>query len=254
MFCKTIKYSGIILILLITGCTKKDELTLPVRIHLQLGGNLTTCNHLDDNYVPNYTLVFDRCAIGIKKMHFEGIREAGKEFIFDTDPELNLPAFGFSGQNELISDFDIPQGIYDTLSWEIYLKNITAGELADEAEPSLQNSGLYIKGFYNHIWYTPDILVDSILSIPFIFIVPDTELFIFKSLNKNIFKEGTDCTQKLLFDFTGAFISINPKRFEESEISGEYPDDKIIISGIKNTLLYNDLLKELKLKLQIHIY
>lgn len=253
MVLKKIKLSVIVLILFIYGCTKKDPLTLPVRIHLQVGCNLVQCYYSDDPYFPTYTLTLKRCEIGIQRMHFEGIREAGDKYFFDTDPKLNLPVFGFIEQYEPVSEFDIPQGIYSPLSWEIYLKRITFSELADQAEPALQNAGLYIKGFYNHVSYLQNGLVDSVLSIPFIFVVPDAEPFIFRSLEVNIFNSGEEYTQKLLFDFTDAFESINPDRFEEAEITGEYPNDKIIISNEKNTLLFNDMLKELKSRLQIHI-
>ncbi len=54
MILNKIKLVIIILILFISGCTKKDELTLPVKIHLKIGSNLENQEWVD---IPEDTIL-----------------------------------------------------------------------------------------------------------------------------------------------------------------------------------------------------
>src|SRR5512142_1233454 len=101
------------LILLIAGCTKKDELTLPVRVYLKIGivsgGSASTG--------PEY-LDFNECQIGIQGIGYEGKREAVGDVYFETDPKVDLKTITFL-EPVIVTEFDIPQGVYNYMKWDI---------------------------------------------------------------------------------------------------------------------------------------
>ena len=81
----------ITLILFIAGCREKDELTLPVKVSLNIGFFSGGDGDPFDTYV-----YFTEGQIGIQKIQFEGRREAGRDVFFETDPNINLSTFEFN--------------------------------------------------------------------------------------------------------------------------------------------------------------
>jgi hypothetical protein len=250
--CK-IKLAGLILILFLAGCREKDELTLPVRIHLKFYGILS-----NPQWVPFPEAAFLEMTegkIGIQKIEFEGIRETGGNVSFETDPDISLPVLGFTGQFELISDFDIPQGVYNTFKWDIYLKSIEPDESINNNDIDSLGTGLFIKGNYHHIWWNLEEYgeEDSVYTIPFIFFGPDTGLY--SDFKSNVVLSGNkDYEVVLQFNLADAFESISSESLEVAEISGDGLNQKVIISKEKNKYLYDDFCSRLRISFSLHYY
>lgn len=226
-----IKLLLITLILFLAGC-QKDDLTLPVRVSLKI--RYFSDNTLDFNFTEGQ--------ISIKRIEFEGIRETGGNVFFETEPDINFPALEFGLQPEIISDFDIPQGIYNHMRWDIYLKKIVTDELIDYNVTDSLNTGLVIKGYYDPWLYSLNYepITDS---IPFIFAVDDTEQFGVRSYDiyinsRIVLSEDKDYEAILWLNLSYAFGSISSVSFMEAEISGDSEHPVVIISSSKNKDLY----------------
>jgi len=229
------KLVSIILILFIAGC-QKDDLTLPVRVSLKI------------RYFSDYTTDFNftEGQISIRRIEFEGIRETGGNVFFKTEPDINFPALEFRLQPEIISDFDIPQGIYNHMRWDIYLKKIVTDELIDDIVTDSLNTGFVIKGFYEawmYDWEYNEVITDS---MPFIFAMDDTEQFGVRSYDVYnnstiVLSESKDYEAILCINLSYAFGSISVS-FMEAEISGDSEHPVVIISSSKNKDLYMKIL------------
>ena len=257
MILNKIKLVIIILMLFIYGCTK-DELTLPVKIHLKIGSNLEKEEWVDipeDPIFESAYFEFTSGRIAVQKILFEGIREAGGDVFFETDPEIDSLTLGFIHQFKSISDFDIPQGIYNTFKWDIRLKKLETNELIDNDDTASLNTGLIIRGYYNHVWWSQEDIfeVDSAYVIPFILAIHDTEMFSFITSNI-VLSENKDYVVNLLFDFAYAFDSISSKSFEEAEISGDSLNQRVIISKGENKYWYDTILNRLRLSSRLYVY
>jgi hypothetical protein len=221
-----IKLASITLILFIAGCREKDDLTLPVRVYFKIGISPENIN--SDTY-----LSFNDGQIGVKKIQFEGKREAGEDIYFETDPKMNLPTLAFSiSENPVISGFDIPQGIFNYMRWDINLKKIVNEGLIDTDSLSI---GLVISGTYKYLNGSHSHVIIAI---------DDTEQFNVRSDDSDdntrivlsVNKDHYDAILLLAPDY--AFRSISRESLEEADISG----DSVIISRNKNKYLYDNLL------------
>ena len=240
-----IKLTGIILLLFIAGCIKeKDELTLPVRIHLRI------CFASETFSMDNY-LSLDQAMIGIQRIQFEGKREAGEDVFFETDPNMNLPAFPIykSGLKTKIYDFDLPQGVYNYMKWDITLKKTDIG-INDDKTYSL-SIGLFISGFF---YYYPDpILWDNSIA-PFIIAIDDTEQLSVRAYNQDgnsriVLSRNKDYDAIIILSPFYAFSSISQQSLEEA-IS--HPNRRyILISSNSNEDLYENLLNQITLSAKV---
>jgi hypothetical protein len=219
-----IKLVIITLILFIAGCTEKDELTLPVKVYFKIG--ISPDNSLNTEYLD-----FTKCQIGIQSIQFEGKREAGTDIFFETDPNMNLQTLSFTQQPLIISIFNIPQGIYNYMKWDISMKCIDTEGLIDDHYPCI---GIVISGDYTSLDGS---------KIPFIFAIDEPELFSVRSYDPNdnstiVLSVNKEYEATVLFAPEKAFSSISRESFEEAEISGDSGNPKIIISSSKNKGLY----------------
>lgn len=240
----------IILVLFMAGCTEKDELTSPVRVHFKI----TLTESVWDWGLSGCTEYFDftEGRILIQKIRFEGKRETGEGIFFETDPDIDLPiiAFGvehYGGPPALITDFDIPQGIYDYWKWDIYMEKIAIDELI--ADDDSQDIGLVIKGSFNKTWWSEEWFVyDSTYAIQVLLAIDATEQFSVMSCNvhdsQEIALSGWGDRQAILFlDPYDAFEPIKRESIEEAEVSSDINGQPIIIiSSDKNKHLYEDIL------------
>jgi hypothetical protein len=223
---------SISLVLFITGCIEKDELTLPVNIDFKI--NISE-NSLKDEY-----LTFTGGKIGVRRIQFEGKREAGGDVFFETDPNINLPllTFNTSAQPVTISGFNIPQGIFNYMKWDINLKGILIDEINDDDDVDSPYIGLVISGTYSYL---------SSSSIPFIIAIDDTELLSVKSFDQDgnsriVLSVNKDYEAILLLDPAYAFQSISRESLEEADVSDDSGTPIIVISSDENEDLYEDLL------------
>jgi hypothetical protein len=228
-----IKLAGITLILLIAGCIEqeKDDLTLPVRVHFRIG---LKADH-DES-----AIIIGISNIGIQDIQFEGIREAGGNVYFETDPKMDLSFNGYTLKNLPIFDYDIPQGIYNYMRWDIALKRIvTPAELEDDAD-SL-SLGLVLYGSYE--------LMDDPWYIPVIFAIDDTEEFIVRFADRIALSSNKDY-KVTMFLHRNAFRLLN---YEDAEITGEGDFQRIIITSTKNKDIYEKILYQLNRSASVDI-
>jgi hypothetical protein len=234
MILNKIKLVIITLILFLNGCTEKDDLTLPVKVDFKIG--------ISDNPSKDEYLTFTGGKIGVRRIQFDGKREAGGDVFFETDPKINFSqlAFNASSQPVTISDFDIPQGIFNYMKWDINLKEIVIDELIEDDDDDTDSPeiGLTISGVYTYL---------SSISIPFIIVVDIAEQFSVKSFDPDgnstiVLSVDKYYEAILLLDPAYAFHSISRESLEEADVSDNSGIEIIIISSDENEDLYEDLL------------
>jgi hypothetical protein len=239
-----IKLVSITLILFIAGCKEKDELTLPVKVNLTIGISTS-------DLMPDY-LYFEEGKIGIRRIQFEGKREAGGDVFFETDPKMNFPKFPFWSfkHSQPISDFDIPQGIYYYMKWDIDLKKIVIDEFTEinDITDSL-SIGLILSGYY---------IRDEVSWIPLIIAIDDTEQFSVRSCTPDgsstiVLSGNKDYEANLALYLDYAFSSISRESLEEA-ISNVNGEQLIVISRNKNEDLYANLLYRIFISARIMVY
>jgi len=230
MLPRTFRLAGLFLVLLSVGCTKKDEFTVPVSIQFQIG--IKPFGELSD---PGY-FHFNWVHVLIGRIEFDGKREAGGDVFFQTDPHLDGPFLEFDTKPVVITSLDLPQGIYNPMLWDIYLKKIEGLGLTGM---DLPKTGLIIYGGYE---YTDGTAIDVFVCIN------DTELLSFRSYTSEFESEivlsaGRTYNVILLFDLYNAFLPVSRESVEMAETSpGINGEPVIIISSNKNKNLYDHLL------------
>jgi hypothetical protein len=220
----------VLLFLLITGCTKKDDLTLPVKVYFKIGVTQNSPYSAD-------SFNFDECKIGIQSIGFVGKREAGGDYYFETDSKMNLETITFM-QPVQVAVFDIPQGIYYYMKWALTMKCVNPEGLDDGRDESDPCIGVTISGNYMTTYGVP---------IPFILAIDEAEQFEISASDpegKSIIALSVDREYEatVLFDPEYAFNSITREAFESTESSVINGHQTIIISSHKNTDLYMILL------------
>ncbi len=230
-------------------------------MHFRIGIEKLNYRYGGFPYVEYFS--FTKGRIGIQMIGFEGKREAGGDIYFETDPKINMPTIEFGEKPTLISVYDIPQGIYNYMKWDIYLKKIVSDQLIDYDDTDSLNTGIVIEGNFVQEWWDEDDgwwdLLDSVSIKPFILEIRDTEQFSVKAYPSNpyrsiVLSENTDYIATLLLDLPYAFDSISRESFEEAEISGYSEHPVVIISRNKNKYLYDIILNRLELSSSVYIY
>jgi hypothetical protein len=230
MLPRTFRLAGLFLVLLSAGCTKREEFTVPVRVQFEVG--IKPSGELAD---PGY-FHFNWVHVLIGRIEFDGKREAGGDIFFQTDPHLEGPYLEFDTKPVTITSLDLPQGIYNPMLWDIYLKKI---EISGLTGMNLPNTGMIIYGGYE---YTDGTAIDVFVCIN------DTELLSFRSYNPEYESEIVLSADRsyhviLLFDLYNAFLPVSRESVEMAEKStGINGEPVIIISSNKNKNLYDHLL------------
>jgi hypothetical protein len=227
------KLLSLILVLFIAGCIDKDELTLPVKVYFKVGISS------DISLKTKYLNLFE-CRVGIQSIQFEGKREAGGDIFFETVSTLNMQTLSFL-QPIIISDFDIPQGIYNSMKWDISMKCIDTEGLIDDNDEESSCIVILISGDYTYM--------DGSV-IPFIFAI--SEPVQFSVLAYNLYGDSEialsvnkEYEATVLITPENAFNSIPRQSFEKAGISGEIGYTKIIISSSNNEDLYEFILNRI---------
>lgn len=226
-----LKLVVIILVLATAGCIKKDDFTLPVKVSFKIGISPDESFYLD--YID-----FTGCRIGIQKIGFKGNRELGGNVHFETDPAMNLQTLSCNEQPATISTFDIPQGVYYFMQWDITVKCIDTGGLIDDRDESYPCIGILLIGNYMSL---------SGSVIPFIFAIDKPEMFRVQSYDPTgepviVLSVDKEYEAVVYFAPEKAFTAINRQSLEEAEISGDISNPKIIISSSMNVELYQIML------------
>jgi len=261
MMARISKIIGIILILFLAGCTKDDELKLPVKTDLVMEFAYPLGYAFQDSFDGHIqeTRFFKTSGglIGIQKIDFEGIREAGENIFFETDLEMVMPITDIMFDKAVISNFDLPQGVYKYMRLDIYLQSVADEWFIDEetVSPELKlNTGFVIEGAYGHSWIDWDdpLLPINSFSIPVFIAIDKTERFTFRTFKGAVIKQP-DCEIRLSFVLENVLTSLDYTSFEEAEISGEGSNQKIIISSTHNRDLYEIVLYRLGLSTGMYV-
>ena len=160
---------------------------------------------------------------------------------------LDLPTIEFGGliDKALVTEFDIPQGIYNSMKWDIYLKNIPTNELIAEDDLDLLHKGIVIQGFIYQRWHRRiwGLGPDSASTIQILFAIHDSVLFSIMSYPDRLISENSVHEAILRLDPYYAFEPINQESIEEAEISSDINGHPLlVISSDKNKQLYEILL------------
>lgn len=258
-----IKLAVFFFVLFITGCTKKDELKLPVTIHFKIEFRQPVAQwQYGQNQSISELFTVEACHIGIRGIRLEGKREAGGDVFFETDPRITQMNLILTDPMDPVSiiSFDIPQGIYDYMKCDIFLSNIPSDELIRAYNIDYEKTGIIIKGKYEKVYWTDDDFDSGLnYSIPFILAIENTEIFniSFSPLydkGKIAIEHGKEYIALLFLDLYHVFKSISTQTIENAEVSGNGPDQVIIISGEKNKNLYENLLFRLAQSSTVIIY
>ncbi len=229
-----IKPVGITLILLLAGCREpeKDDLTLPARVQLFIGITEEYHDGWDD-------LMYWGGEIGIQRIRFEGKREAGEDVFFETDPAMNFQSITLTNPPRSVSNFDLPQGVYTFMKWEIDLKKIMTQGISGYEDMDSLNIGIYFSGSYD--WMYGDEPLN-----PVILAVDDTVRLSIRSHENVKFElsegyEDRTYSVFLTFDPCAAFNPISKDSIQNLETSKGNSGEIVLISSNKNENLYKDL-------------
>ncbi len=222
-----------------------DEFTTPVR--LSLSAIITEENKTND------TLSFGSGEIIINEIQFNGTREAGGDYSFNTEPGIKIGPQVFypqSGNQHELAQFDFPQGIYTLMKWKFKLSDgleRLEEEDDDYDDDDIGTPGLILQGNYiDPEGVTQQVRIE----------IDPFELFECLSLagtgDDNIsIIAGSTYNAVLYVDPYYAFRAISSESLEEAD----YYDDDIapvlLISSDSNEDLYEIILYRLQQSVKI---
>jgi hypothetical protein len=232
----------------------KDEFTLPVRIYLSV--------KIGEQNKTDNTLSFERGEIVINGILFDGKREAGGDYTFNTESGNKFGPQDFYPQSQVqqeLTYFDVPQGIYTMMKWKFELSDglerfdeddDEEGDIEEEEEDdNTLTPGLILHG--NYINLDGEILEVRIEIDPF-------ESFECLSItetgdnNINIIS-GNTYNAVLYFDPYFVFRAISIESLEDADCSDDEISPVLLISSDSNEELYEIILFRLQQSVKIVI-
>ncbi len=213
--------------LLLAGCSK-DELTYPVKVNFSIGINQSSN--------PQAYINLSQAVVGVGSIGFVGLRQEGGDVHFDTEPGKTHGTYVIrAGESaRYVTYFDIPQGVYDLMSWKLTLAEIDDDVYEDEITDS-DDYGLLIKGSYGPIGSD---------SIPVYFLIDPMEVFSCEATDALgatpiSIVEGNSYTILLELNPTEAVEGISRDYFDNASISyGDAGEEFILISEEDNVNAY----------------
>jgi hypothetical protein len=213
----------------------KDENTHPVRLSVSV--NIT------EQYKTSDTLSFGKGEIIIKEVQFEGKREAGENYSFNSETGKEYGPKYFYAQSanlESIALFDIPQGIYTLMKWRFELSD--GLERLESEDDNNETPGLIIHG--NYIKHNGEKLEVRIEIDPF-------ESFECQTISPTGEKKinvisGKVYNAVLSFDPYFAFRAISTDSLEDADYSDDDKPPLLLISSDSNEELYEIILFRLQ--------
>lgn len=130
-----------LLILMGISSCEPDDLSKPVRVHFEL-------SFVQDNDPLPY-LTFNNIVVDVEQISFYGIRQEGNDVLFNTRPgdSFGMHILTPAQNTSYLTYFDINQGVYQLMRWEI-----TLGEIDDDLYPDdyidSDDFGFIIEGTY----------------------------------------------------------------------------------------------------------
>ncbi len=233
---------GLMILLLLSGCIPDDELSTPVTVNLNLvmGTNLPGINHVE----------FYNTVIAVQQIKFYGIREEGSDIFFSSQPTVPFGIYAIKKNQPAskIDVFDIPQGVYNQMRWEIKTKEIDDDYYEDYFDDKLEeyidvdDFGIVIEGKYKRLNGSEILL--------FIAIDP-TEILLMETFNtggNNQLSLISGKTYNLILEINPYIAIQNIERIllENADADEEDDIEYIEISSDENEDLYERILFRLK--------
>jgi hypothetical protein len=219
----------------------KDENTHPVRLSVSV--------NIAEQYKTSDTLSFEKGEIIIKEIQFEGKREAGEDYSFNSETGKKYGPKDFfpqSGSRESIALFDIPQGIYTLMKWRFELSD-GLEKFEPDDDDNNETPGLIIQG--NYIRHNGKKLLVRIEIDPF-------ESFECQTISQTGEKKINAISGKvynavLFFDPYFAFRSISSDSIDDADYSDDEKSPLLLISSDSNEELYEIILFRLQQSVKI---
>jgi len=213
----------------------------PVRVNFDVRFDVT-------NQTPAY-FTFSRAILAINSIRFRGVRQAGNDVAFSTRPDQPVGTFVLTPSQFIrpVTWFDIPEGVYNSMSWEGTLMIIGNDFLEDDDDVfPFDDYGFILEGHYTRIDGTPVVLI---------FAMEETEVLRLQTVG---LQGQTQIT--LIVDRTYSMeLVINPFRIfggiprsmlEQAEIHVEDGISYLLISVNENEELYNLMILRLARELR----
>ena len=227
-------YSVVLIALLFFSCTK-DDLTQPVKVRFSI-------NSKQIDGLSSY-LSINKTVVGIGEVSFIGLRQQGSDVHFDTKQGTHQGTFVISAdqQAKYITYFDIPQGIYDYMNWDITLYEID-DDIYEDTLADIEDYGLLIHGLYTKIDGS---------KIPIYFVVPPLQKLSFETTNLDgstpiSITDGNIYNINIELNPAQALSSINRDFFEQAIVEDDEEMEYIIVSGEINPSFYQFFLFNLE--------
>jgi hypothetical protein len=221
--------------MLVQNSCIKDEYTRPVRLSVSV--------IINEQYKSSDTLSFESGEIVIKDVQFEGKREVGEDYSFNSESGKEFGPKNFypkSVNMESMAFFDIPQGIYTLMRWKFELSD--GLEKFESDDDDTETPGLILHG--NYIRHDGEKLQIRIEIDPF-------ESFECQTLSETGEKKiniisGSVYDALLYFDPYFAFRSISSVSLEDADYSDDEITPVLLISSDSNEDLYEKILFRLQ--------
>ncbi len=233
---------GLLILTLFNGCLPDDELSIPVNVnlHLAMGTNTPGISYVD----------FHNAVIAVQQINFYGIREEGSEIFFNSRPDVpfGIYAIRINQPAPRIDAFDIPQGVYNQMRWEMQTREIDDDFYEDYFDEDLDefidvdDFGVIIEGKYTRENGSKILL--------FIAIDPKEVLMMdtYDAAGNNQLTLLSGKTYKVSLEINPYLAIENIERFllEHAETDEEDDIEFIEISSDENEDLYERILFRLK--------
>ncbi|MFW5663721.1 MAG: hypothetical protein ACOCYD_01635 [bacterium] len=232
-------YSGIflpvvVLVLLGLISCEADDLSQPVRVHFEL-------SYVQDTAPLEY-LTFRQIAVDVEQISFLGIRQEGNDVLFNTRPgeTFGMHILSPEQNSSYITYFDLPQGVYQQMRWDVELAEMDEDVFPDDYIDS-DDFGFIIEGTYTRQDGTSMLLFIAL---------EEEELIRVESINQ----QGEMPIPILAENTYSVFLEINPhalmsgiprSMLEQAEEDEEDDIEFIEISEDENEELYNLVLFQL---------
>lgn len=192
---------------------------------------------------------FSRLVLSIRSLRFVGTRQTGNDVVFNTRPGQALGFFDLTPSRFLVpvTWFDIPEGVYNSMRWELTTRALGNNLYNDDDPFSLYEYGLVIFGRYTRVNGNH---VNLIIAL-------DTD----DILKSDSFNAQNQLPVTLIFGNTyAAELVINPFAIlgaiprtilEQADFSDEDDGDYLVISSDENEDIYSLLLLSLSRSMRV---
>lgn len=192
-------------------------------------------------------LTFDGGLIMVEQIAFSGHRNQGGDVYFATEDGDGFGPVSFPHNSfGHIKKFDIPQGVYSHMEWDLALDDIDSQDDDDvedaDDEWQVADGGLWIAGTYTRVDGAP---------LPLYVSVDDDEQFSVKT-------EGVEGAANITLHISNSYLAqfvidpyyatqtVSVRSLENAEVSSGTLGDYIEISADKNEALYENILFRLE--------